>query len=237
MTICAVRRALWCAAVTVASPAAAAAAPPAPPADPTSTTIAAATPAPASFDPVTVRAAKVGWARFVAGHADRPRNVSDPCPTLTPEALGWYLGQLGLTASARDYGAAIVTDSAVGGGVVALRCGVDINAAANPAGSVAVAVDVVLLDGQATFGQYAVRLTGRNDTIVESGPLPGTRLAGRCTNGGRSCSYGLGLSGLVVTVRATGLPADAGDALARQLVAAITPEVVANLQAVRPSTP
>jgi hypothetical protein len=175
-----------------------------------------------------VRLAKIGLAGFIVEHVDRPLRIAVPCPTLPVESAGGYLSSLGLVPSAREYGPAVVFESDIGAGVVALRCGNDLARPAEPPGSVALSTDVTMLDGQATFDQYAVDLGGNDVAVTDVAQPPGRQVA-RCTNGGSDCTAALAVDDLVVTVRLRGLPADTGEQLARQLVVAITPEVIANL--------
>lgn len=180
--------------------------------------------------PLDVRLAKIGLAEFLVQHVDRPLHITEPCPALRAEAAGWYLDALGLIPSASEYGAAVVFDADIGAGLAGLRCGVDLARAADPPGSVAISFDVAMLDGQATFDQYAVDLDGDDVVITPVADPPG-ELAGRCTNGGRDCTVAFNVQDLVVTMRLEGLPADTGEQLARQLVVAVTPEIVTNLAA------
>lgn len=177
-----------------------------------------------------VHRAKIALVDFLADHVDRPLRIADPCPSLSASSATAHLTALGLTPSVRDYGAAIVFDGDVGGGLVALRCGVDIARSADPPGSVALSTDVTMLDGQATFDQYAVDLGG-TDVVVTPLADPGGELVSRCSNGGRDCTAAFDAGGLVVTVRLRGLPADTGDHLARRLVGDVTPEIIADLAA------
>lgn len=177
-----------------------------------------------------VHRAKIALADFLAEHVDRPLRIADPCPSLSASSAAAHLTVLGLTPSLRDYGAAIVFDGDVGAGLVALRCGVDIARSADPPGSVALSTDVTMLDGQATFDQYAVDLGG-TDVVVTPLADPEGELVSRCSNGGRDCTAAFDAGGLVVTVRLRGLPADTGDHLARRLVVDVTPEIVADLAA------
>lgn len=180
-----------------------------------------------------VRAAKAGLGWFLLDHIDRPTRVDDPCPTLPVESVGWYLSQAGLASSERPYGVAVVWETDVGAGLVAVRCGVDISESAQPEGSVAWSLDVSMLDGQATFAQYAVDVGGREVSIT---PLPDIRgqLASTCSNGGTRCTATLEVDGLLLTLRLRGLPSESGEQSARDLVTATVREVVANLGAIPP---
>lgn len=188
--------------------------------------------APAGED--DVRAAKAGLAWFLLDHVDRPTRVDDPCPTLPVESVGWYLAQAGMAASQRPYGAAVVWETDVGAGLVALRCGMDLSQSPDPEGSVSWSLDVAMLDGQATYAQYAVFLGGRDVTITQ---LPDRRaqLASTCTNRATRCAAAYGVDGLLLTLRLRGLPGDdTGETVTRNLVQQIAREVVANLGAVPP---
>lgn len=182
-----------------------------------------------------VRQAKVGLSWFVLNHLDRPTRIAQPCPTLPPEAAARHVAALGSVPSVRPYGPAVVVDEQTGSGVAVLRCGNDLSRSPDPAGSVSIAIDVFMLDGQATFDQVAVVLGG-NDVVVDASADPAGELAGRCRDGGSQCNWALNVDGLVVIVRAVGLPRDTGEQLTRQLVAAVTPDVIANLAAYAAAT-
>jgi hypothetical protein len=183
------------------------------------------------------RLAKIGLAGFILDHVDRPLTVDDPCPTVPAASIGAWLTAAGSVPSGREHGVAIVWDHAVGGGLTAVRCGVDLARGAEPAGSVGWSVDVAMLDGQATFAQLAVSIGGRDVTVVDLAGEPElarlgaseAELAVRCTNGGRDCTAAVGVDGLVEILRLRALPADGGEALTRRLAIGAMPEIVANL--------
>lgn len=193
--------------------------------------------APTFDDTDTVRGAKLVLARFVVEHVDRPLVVDAPCPTLPVAAVAEWLGEYALVASEPHYAVTIAFDQEVGSGLVAVRCGVDLQRRADPDGSVRVSLDVTMLDGQATFSQLAVAIGGRD--VVVSDVTAAEQLAGiapdaarqmaRCTNGGRDCTSAVGVDGLAVIVRLRGLPADGGELIARYLALGITADVIANL--------
>lgn len=194
----------------------------------------------ASADIDAVRDAKLALAGFVVEHVDRPLVVDGPCPTLPVEAAAGWLAGAGLVPSEPHYAVTIVFDHEVGGGLVAVRCGVDLQRRADPVDSVRLSLDVAMLDGQATFGQLAVAIGGRDAVVsdvtaasqlVELAPR-GARQMARCTNGGRDCTSAVEVDGLVVVLRVRGLPADGGEMISRHLALGIAAEVIANLTAV-----
>lgn len=186
-----------------------------------------------------IRLAKVGLAGFILDHVDRPLVVAAACPTVPAETAGELIAAVGLVPSERDYGPAIVFDPAVGSGLAAVRCGNDLARSPEPSGSVSVAVDVAMLDGQASFAQLAVVLGGRDVVVtdVAANPslsqLPHTtaQQAARCTNGGRDCTVAVAVDGLAVIVRLRGLPAETGETIARHLSLDGIPGIVTNLAA------
>jgi hypothetical protein len=193
---------------------------------PTTTTL----PAPISAE--AIRAAKVGWSRFVADNFATPNAVTDPCPLLAPDAATAGVQALGLVPSALPFGVALYRDQ-TGAGIIGVRCGVDLAAAANPAGSTGFAVEATLLDGQAVFPQYVVRVAGQNTPVTPAPDLGGDTIA-RCRFQPTVCVASWHNRGLVVTVRLDGPRTDASEAQTRQLLATIAPEVVTNLAAVTP---
>jgi hypothetical protein len=193
---------------------------------------AAPTSAPAPISADAIRAAKIGWTRFVADNFATPNAIADPCPLLTPEAATTRVQALGLVPSALPYGVQLFRDQ-TGAGIIGIVCGVDLAAAANPAGSTGFAVEVTLLDGQAVFPQYVVRVAGQNTPITPSPELGGDVIT-RCLVEPTVCVASWHNRGLVVNVRLDGPRTDASEAQTRQLLLTITPEVVANLSAVTP---
>lgn len=178
-----------------------------------------------------MRAGRAGLGWFLLANVDRPTRIADPCPLLAPESVGWYLAAHGLTASDRDAGVRISWDADVGGGLVLLACGVDLDASLRPEGSVAWSLQATLLDGQATFTQYAVEFAGR-DVVIEQVPDQRAQLVVSCSDDGRRCTTALEIDNLVLTLRLRGLPADTGPEAARALAFEIVREVIGNLGAV-----
>ena len=191
------------------------------------------TPAPPS--PVTaeaVRAAKVGWSRFVADNFAVPTAVPDPCPLLSAETAAAQVQALGLVPSILPYSASLYRD-ATGAGIIGIACGVDLATAADPAGSTGLVVEVTLLDGQAVFPQYVVRVVGQNTPIEQSVELGGD-LIGRCRNEVPVCVASWHRAGLIVTVRLGGARTDQSEAQVRQTLVVVVPQVLVNLAAVAP---
>lgn len=180
-----------------------------------------------------VRLAKAGLGWFLLANVDRPTRVSDPCPTLAVEAAGWYLAQTDLTMSQRPFGAAVVWETEVGAGLVSVRCGIDLSESPEPAESIAWSLDVTMLDGQATFAQYAVFLAGR-DVLIDQLPDIRGQIASTCTNGGTQCTAALEVDDLLLILRLKGLPDETGERITRDIVVATLREVAANLGAVPP---
>lgn len=191
-------------------------------------------PAPTStaptLDSTAVRNAKVGWARFVADNFATPTSVPDPCPLLAAEAATGGVAALGLTPTDLPFGVAIYNDT-VGAGITGIRCGVDFNKTPTPSGATSYAVEVTVLDGQATFPQYVTRVAGNNTPITQA-PELGGEVIGRCRNEPAVCVASWHSRGLVVTVRLDGPRTDQSEAQARQMLAALVPPVVANVAAV-----
>ena len=188
------------------------------------------TSAPAPITAEAIRAAKIGWARFVADNFATPNAITEPCPLLSPQRATASVQAVGLVPSALPYGVQLYRDQ-TGAGIVGIVCGVDLNAAANPAGSTGFAVEVTLLDGQAVFPQYVVRVAGQNTPITPSPELGGDVIT-RCRFEPTVCVASWHNRGLVVNVRLDGPRTDASEAQTRQLLLTIVPEVVANLATV-----
>ncbi len=161
-----------------------------------------------------------------------PNAVTDPCPLLVSDAATSGVQALGLVPSALPFGVALYRDQ-TGAGIIGIRCGVDLAAAANPAGSTGFAVEATLLDGQAVFPQYVVRVAGQNTPITPSPELGGETIT-RCRFQPTVCVASWHNRGLVVTVRLDGPRTDASETQTRQLLATVAPLVVTNLAAVRP---
>lgn len=203
------------------------------PPEPVSVPAVAAVPATPTEDEVRLAKAGLGW--FLLANVDRPTRIADPCPTLSGESMGWYLAGHGLVGSDRDVGAQIVWDTDVGGGLIVLACGVDLSASASPEGSVAWSLRTTLLDGQATFTQYAVELAGR-DAVIERLPELRAQRVTTCEDNGRRCTTAVEIDNLVLTVHLRGLPAETGRQTVEAVAVEIIREVVGNLGAVPPPT-
>ncbi|MGH9136113.1 MAG: hypothetical protein ACRD0G_03580 [Acidimicrobiales bacterium] len=184
---------------------------------------------PAGIPDDDIWAAKVAWSRFVADNFATPDAIHDPCPLLAADAATAHVQALGLVPSALPYGVELYRD-ATGTGIIGIRCGVDLAEPADPAESTGFAVEVTLLDGQAVFPQYVVRVAGQNTPITPSPELSGD-VSGRCRFEPTVCVASWHGDGLVVTVRLDGPRTDESEAQTFQALGAITPEVVANLAA------
>jgi hypothetical protein len=188
-----------------------------------------AAPPPPGPAPEAVRAAKVTWADFVADHFATPTSIAQPCPAIDPTVTAATIGQLGLVPSDLPVTTAIVHD-AVGAGIVALACGADLTKSPTPSGATSSSVHVTVLDGQAVFPQYVVRVASNNTPITPS-PELGGEMASRCRNDGDVCVATWHSDGLVVTVRHRGPRSDDREAQVRAHLIAVAPQVVANLAA------
>ena len=177
-----------------------------------------------------MRAAKVGWAWFVAANFATPSAVLDACPLAPAESVTAAVAGQGLVPSIRPSGVALYRDS-VGTGIVGIVCGVDLSASADPAGSTGYAVEVTLLDGLAVFPQYVARVEGSNTPIVRSAELGG-ETAARCRTEPTVCVASWHRDGVVVTVRLDGPRTDASVDQTHRVLLAIVPEVLAGLAAV-----
>ena len=150
-----------------------------------------------------IRAAKVGWSRFVADNFAVPTAVPDPCPLLTVDAANSGVAGLGLVATDLPFGVSLYRD-ATGAGIISILCGADLAKAPSPPGATLLAVEVTLLDGQAVFPQYVVRVAG-NGTPISASPELGGDVIARCRNDPQYCVASWHSDGLVVTSSSTGL--------------------------------
>lgn len=189
--------------------------------------------APGTVTADAIRGAKVGWSRFVADNFAVPTAVPDPCPLLTVEAANAGVSALGLVSSELPYGVSLYRD-ATGVGIISIACGADLAKAAIPSGSTSFVVEVTLLDGQAVFPQYVVRIAG-NDTPISSSPELGGDVIGRCRNDPQYCVASWHADGLVITVKLDGPRTNESEAQARQLLLGVVPQVLVNLAAVAPA--
>jgi len=206
-------------------------------ASPPTTTIAPTTTsaAPTGVSERAIRDAKVGWSRFVADNYATPTAILDPCPLLAVDAANAGVTGLGLTATDLPYGVSLVRD-ATGVGIISIVCGADLAKGATPAGATLFAVEVTILDGQAVFPQYVVRVGGTNTPIERAAPELGGDMFGRCRNEPAFCAASWHSDGLVVTVKLDGPRTADSEAQVRQLLPTIVPQVVANLAAVTPAS-
>jgi hypothetical protein len=180
-------------------------------------------------DPVVLRRAKVGLLTFVAANFDRPDRVTAPCPALTADQVAGLVTIAGLRASTRPLLTTVVWDSSVGSGVVAVHCAQDETVPGKPVGSSSFAMDVVTLDGRASFQQYAVKVGGPDALIGTSEVVPGAQTAGGCSTDKKVCSAAIEVGGVVVTIRLNNLPPATGLAKLRSVLNAAAPLVIASL--------
>jgi len=199
----------------------------------TATSLSAAPP-PGPITEDAIRNAKVGWSRFVADNFAVPTAVLDPCPLLPVEAANAGVAGLGLVPTDLPYLVSLYRD-ATGTGIIGIVCGADLAQGASPDGATLLAVEVTMLDGQAVFPQYVVRVAGNNTPIAGSPQLGGDAIV-RCRNDPQYCVASWHSDGLIVTVKLDGPRSDASEAQVAQLLVTIAPQVVANLAAVT-STP
>jgi hypothetical protein len=188
--------------------------------------------APPTVTSAQVRAAKVGWSRFVADNFATPDAVQDPCPLLAPDVAVTRVQALGLVPSALPYGVALYRD-ATGAGIIGIVCGNDLTDAQNPPESTSFAVEATLLDGRAVFPQHVLRAAGQGTGIFASPELGGEVIT-RCRTDPFLCLASWHRNGLVVTVKLDGPRTEQSEAQALQLLVAVAPTVVANLAAVPP---
>lgn len=191
-------------------------------------------PPPGPITEDAIRDAKVGWSRFVADNFAVPTAVPDPCPLLPVDAANAGVAGLGLVPTDLPYGVSLYRDG-TGAGIIGIVCGADLTKGASPEGATMLAVEVTILDGQAVFPQYVVRVAGNNTPIAGS-PQHGGDVIGRCRNDPQYCVASWHSDGLIVTVKLDGPRTDASEAQVAQLLVTIAPQVVANLAAVT-STP
>ncbi len=196
---------------------------------PTATTAASgSSPSPTAVD--AVRAAKVGWTRFVAANVVAPTAISEPCPLLSADEAAASLVDAGAVPSAVPYGVWLDRRS-VGAGIISIACGIDLAEASDPPGSTGLVVEVTILDGQVGFAEYAEDIAGR-DPEIAGAPVLGGEQAGRCRNEPTMCVATWHADGLVVTVKLDGPRTDASESQAFQLLEAVAPAVLTNLAAV-----
>jgi hypothetical protein len=190
--------------------------------------------APPTITSAQVRAAKVGWSRFVADNFATPDAVQEPCPLVAADGAVARVQALGLVPSALPFGVALYRD-ATGAGIIGIVCGNDLTDPQNPPESTSFAVEATLLDGQAVFPQHVLRAAGQGTGITASPELGGEIIA-RCRTDQFVCVASWHRNGLVVTVKLDGPRTDQSEAQVRQLLIAVAPAVVSNLAAV-PSPP
>ena len=201
----------------------------------TATTVAVTTTTavPTAVSEAAIRAAKVGWSRFVADNFATPNAILDPCPLMTVDDANGGVAGLALTPTDLPYAVSLYRDT-VGTGIIGITCGADLSRASSPAGATLFAVEVTILDGQAVFPQYVERVAGRNTPIERAAPELGGEMFARCRD--QFCAAGWHSDGLIVTVKLDGPRTAESEAQVRQLLVTVAPQVVANLATVAPST-
>jgi hypothetical protein len=96
-----------------------------------------------------VSLASIGLSLFILEHLSEPSDLTDPCPLLLPDQVGYFMGQQGLAPTQNGYSVSLFREEdTVAEGATGVQCGVDIEAsAANPDPA---APHAVLLDAFST---------------------------------------------------------------------------------------
>ena len=95
---------------------------------------------------------------FVLTHIDTPDAITDPCPLLRPDQVGWFMAQEGLTTTNTGYSTSIFNEAEVTDGSPGVQCGIDIEAwaaAPDPAAPYAVLLDAFTTSTPLTIDQIA----------------------------------------------------------------------------------
>lgn len=125
--------------------------------------------------------ASFGVTLFVLDHLDDVGPIADPCPLLTPEQLGFFMGQQGFAPSSTGYEVSLFREAEVTTGSPGLQCGVDVASVAaspDPATPHAVVLDAfvpvegVTVEDLATYYETTPLGPGADDL--------GGRFAGVC---------------------------------------------------------
>ncbi len=196
------------------------------------TTISSSSPSAVSLaDPDVLRQAKIGLLTYLAGNVDRPDKITGGCVVFPDEQRVAFLDYVHLLPSTRAYTPTVAWTTGMGAGIVGLRCAQDAAAAARPFGASAFALDVAVLDGQASFAQYAVGVGGANVTIRPVDTIPGAQLAVSCDKPHKACAAAIGLAGLAISVHLDHLPPATSADTVSGVAIALLPDVVARLVA------
>ncbi len=187
--------------------------------------------APPAVDDATIQLAIDGFYSYLFRNAEVDPIV-EPCPILTPEQLGWYTQQWGVTPSTQGY----VIDAGLNadlGDNVSLYCGVDLDlvaASPDPAAPFGIGLEVSYLLGATSL--ESVLAADEGTVLVPAVATVGGQLGGWCGSGANAvCLLRWSRNELLISFAVVGPPSGVQQQAMVDMFAAMLPEMVANLGA------
>lgn len=215
----------------MATPAAAVAVPAATAAQPPPPTQPGAPAAAPSLGDAAIDAAIDGLNAYLSRNV-RVDEITEPCPILTVDELGWYLGQHGLAANTANHsiGFSLVEEY---GNNPALYCGGDLEAELaqpDPAAPISVGLEATYLLGPADLTSVLAAEEGA--VVQQGGPEIGGEIGGWCSTRAVSvCLMHWFRNELLISLFVGGPPNALTQEQAVAVLAAFVPEAVTNLGA------
>jgi len=183
-----------------------------------------------------VSLASIGLSLFVLEHVAAPEAITDPCPLLRPDQVGFFMSQQGFAPTQSGYSVSLFREDDATTGTTGVQCGVDLEtsmAAPDPAAPHAVILDAFNPPEGMTIQDFA---TAFGASVLGPGAADvGGDLTGFCgaISGQPVCIVGWLRQPLVVEIGVGG-PGVTLDATVAMLNAML-PSIVESLAAFEPS--
>ena len=157
--------------------------------------------------------------------------VTAPCPLVTPDEFGWFMGQQGLSPNLNGWRVSVFFEWNVGG-APGIKCGVDTEAHLDQVGQGAphgAILEAMVLPSSATFNDVLAIAEGAT-IIGAGGPEIGGEIGGVCYSGDLAiCIAMWHRSGLVLNAVLAGPAADVTQDRAVSLLSSMIETMVAGL--------
>lgn len=191
--------------------------------------------APSVVDEATVERAQTGISVFVIDNVmDIETGITAPCPMMTVDQFGWFMGQQGLSPNLTGWAVDLFYYDDVGEGAPGLSCGVDPEAHLDqidtgaPHGGY---LEAMTLPATTTFAQV-LGVVDRATSIGPGAPEIGGEIGGVCYTGQlAACFMMWHRSGLVLTTILSGPAAEVTQERTIALLTSMVPTIVAGLAA------
>lgn len=185
------------------------------------------------LDDANVDQAIVGISLFVIDNsASLDSGITAPCPLMTTDQYGYFMGQQGLTANLAGWFVDLVYYTDIGSGAPGVTCGIDIDAHLDQIGTGPPHggnIEAIVLPDDSTFNDVLALI--ERATLFGPGPADiGGELGGVCYSGDRSiCIVMWHRAGMVITGILAGPSAEVTQDRAVALLTSMVPTTVQSL--------